>query len=1032
MKNSIHKALVLALWASVGVASAATFTVTNTNDSGAGSLRDAVNQANANSGSDTVNFAPGVSGTIILTDQIWIAGPMSIQGPGASTLTIDANAVSRAFTIGTNSLACPALDNGGVDYLVSISGLRLINGRRSTSNVGGAIYTEHSLALDSVSIENSFAALGGGLGFMVQYPNQALTINNTLFLNNIAKPLQSLPASTHHGGAVYVSEKCASMPTTAPVTVNINASNFTNNRIQPLGLSARGGAISVISRADVTISNSRIVGNGVDAPNPLPTPLPGQAPPTYRAGALYGYGNKSVTINSSEISDNTATSAVINNQTRAGAIGLAHDDVALQTPENATVFKVIDSTISSNATTDMAGAMWLYGNIVFELYNSTISNNIAASGSIGAIAFQTGTTTPLSSNNALAPRFNAYSSIVANSSAGTVDVGINDTPNMSALSINATNSLINSVCSSCGVSIVGSGNLTGVDPVLGALAFNGASTRTHALLSGSPAINAGSNPLSLPSDQRYRPRVTNGQADMGAYEKETIFTVANTTDNAVGSLREAVYWASNSPAPNTVNLQGLSGTIALTSGPIYIKGPMSIMGPGAGSLTIDANAIVNPYDNTEKRIFAISTNFTACPEQDNGGNDYLVSISGLRLINGSTKYSGGAIYTEHSLTLDSVNIENSFASWGGGLAFMVQYPNQALTINRSIFTNNVAKPNGFVADDGMHDGGAIRILQKCAPSITEPVTVNINESGFTNNRVQPVGWSGRGGAISVRSRADVTISNSRINGNGVDAPNPLVADKTYRAGALHGYGSKSITIRNSEISNNTATSAVVNGQTRSGAIDLVQDHPAAQTPELAMKFKVINSTISGNTATDSVGAMRLYGNVAFELFNSTISNNASASNSNGSVVFQTDVTSPASASNALAPTFSAVSSIIANSLGGGVDVGIRDTSKMPILTINATKSLIESKCNTCSIVGSGNLTGVDPVLGALAFNGGSTRTHAVLAGSPAVNAGSNPLSLIYDQRGSARVQRGKADMGSYESSIKTKTDITPILMLLLD
>ncbi|MBK9439856.1 MAG: hypothetical protein IPN53_00535 [Comamonadaceae bacterium] len=879
MKNSIHKALVLALWASVGAASAATFTVTNTNDSGAGSLRQAVADASGSPAPNTVNFAPGVSGTIVLTDQIWIAGPMSIQGPGASTLTIDANAVSRAFTIGTTFPTCPALDNGGVDYLVSISGLRLINGKRSTSNVGGAIYTEHSLTLDSVSIENSFAAHGGGLGYMVQYPNQALTINKTSFLNNIAKPVQSLPSSTHHGGAVYVSEKCASKPTTEPVTVNINASSFTNNRIQPVGLSARGGAISVISRADVNISNSRIVGNGVDAPNPLPV-----ANQSYRAGALYGYGNKSVTINNSEISDNTATSAVINNQTRAGAIGLAHDDAALQTPENATIFKVIDSTISSNVSTDMAGAMWLFGNIAFELSNSTISHNIAANNTVGGIVFQTGSTNPTSGSNALAPRFTVISSIVANSSPGTVDVGINDAATMSALTINATNSLIGSVCVPCGVLVSGSNNLTGVDPVLGALAFNGASTRTHALLAGSPAINAGSNPLSLPSDQRYRPRVTNGLADMGAYEKETIFTVANTNDNGVGSLREAVYWATNNPGPNTVNLQGLSGTIALTSGPIYIKGPVSIVGPGAANLTIDANAITNSYDSTEKRIFAISTSFTACPGQDNGGNDYLVSISGLRLINGSNKYSGGAIYTEHSLTLDSVNIENSFASWGGGLAFMVQYPNQALTITRSIFTNNAAKPTGIL-EDGTHHGGAVQIAERCSQPTTAPVAVNISESGFTNNRVQPVAWSGRGGAISVTSRADVTISNSWLVGNGVDAPNPLAGDKSYHAGALYGYGSKSITIRNSEISNNTATSAVVNGQTRSGAIDLVHDYPDWQTPELAMKFKVINSTISGNTATDTVGAMRLYGNVAFELFNSTISNNASASNSNGSRCF---------------------------------------------------------------------------------------------------------------------------------------------------
>ena len=66
---------------SFATANAATFTVTNTNDSGAGSLRQAILDANLAGVANTINFA--VSGTIVLTSgPIRIASPISIVGPG--------------------------------------------------------------------------------------------------------------------------------------------------------------------------------------------------------------------------------------------------------------------------------------------------------------------------------------------------------------------------------------------------------------------------------------------------------------------------------------------------------------------------------------------------------------------------------------------------------------------------------------------------------------------------------------------------------------------------------------------------------------------------------------------------------------------------------------------------------------------------------------------------------------------------------------------------------------------------------------
>src|SRR2546423_9065440 len=90
---------------------AATITVSNTNDSGAGSLRQAI--ADANDG-DTIDF--GVAGTITLTtDLLLVENSINISGPGSNNLAIDGNHARRAFYIGWGRT-------------VTISGLAITNG----------------------------------------------------------------------------------------------------------------------------------------------------------------------------------------------------------------------------------------------------------------------------------------------------------------------------------------------------------------------------------------------------------------------------------------------------------------------------------------------------------------------------------------------------------------------------------------------------------------------------------------------------------------------------------------------------------------------------------------------------------------------------------------------------------------------------------------------------------------------------------------------------------------------------------------
>lgn len=494
--------------------------VDNLNDSGPGSLRARIGEANLNPGPDIVDLT-GRSGTILLTSgPIQISGPLTIVGPGAGILTIDGNATNRHFSIGASFPACPTLD--GPDYLVAISGVRLTNGHRQVDSSGGSIYTEHSLALDSVVFEGNSATRGGGVAFFVQYPGQTLSITQSQFFDNAAvETVAPAPGSnTASGGGLTVQDKCTGaldVPSVTPATVTIAHSEFRGNVSLPLTLQGRGGAIRSYSLADITISDTVIVDNHVVAPNP---PAAGK---TYSGGGM-NVNAKSLRIERSEISGNSAFDVTGGDVTRSGGLTLSHDAVDRQGPGDAMAVRIINSTISGNASSATAGAILANGNVALEFVNSTMSDNFAAPARTGGIIITTGATNPISGSNAARPTLTVVSSILANSLTGN-DIAINN-PTVPTFAMYASNSLIEKICPTCAITVSGPLNLIqvgavlGPDPMLGPLAFNGGTTRTHDLLPGSPAINAGSNPLALATDQRGPGflRVVGGVADMGAYE----------------------------------------------------------------------------------------------------------------------------------------------------------------------------------------------------------------------------------------------------------------------------------------------------------------------------------------------------------------------------------------------------------------------------------------------------------------------------------------------------------------------------------
>jgi hypothetical protein len=80
--------VLLAALSAPRVAQAATYTVTNTNNSGVGSLRAALALADNDSATDTITFAPGVTGTIVLASALVPTESVIVTGPGSGVLAI--------------------------------------------------------------------------------------------------------------------------------------------------------------------------------------------------------------------------------------------------------------------------------------------------------------------------------------------------------------------------------------------------------------------------------------------------------------------------------------------------------------------------------------------------------------------------------------------------------------------------------------------------------------------------------------------------------------------------------------------------------------------------------------------------------------------------------------------------------------------------------------------------------------------------------------------------------------------------------
>ncbi len=244
-----------------------------------------------------------------------------------------------------------------------------------------------------------------------------------------------------------------------------------------------GGGIAVIAASDLTLTNCTVAGNTAGA----------------AGGVYFNVGPSNVlTILNSTISGNTATVG------RGGGIYTSGGMLTVQ-----------NSTISSNTASSDGGGIRTIQTMA-TVQNSTISGNTAG-GVGGGISTNTFAPSP--------PPVTLQSTIV---SGNTAVIGNDIYRGGLGVTINADHSLIQSIPPGT-INGTNTANIFGQDPLLGPLQDNGGPTFTETPGSGSPALDTGSNPVGLTTDQRGFNRSVNGSVDIGAVESQPAATITLTS-----------------------------------------------------------------------------------------------------------------------------------------------------------------------------------------------------------------------------------------------------------------------------------------------------------------------------------------------------------------------------------------------------------------------------------------------------------------------------------------------------------------------
>jgi CSLREA domain-containing protein len=592
--------------------------VTSNADSGANTLREAIDTGVCAGG--TITFDPGVT-SITLVTELTIAKNMTINGPGAGSLTISGNNVTRVFEIAatkTATISGMTITGGKVSGTAGAAGSGAAGGAAN----GGGVLNGGTLTLTNVIVSGNHVTGGdggsatgsaGGAGGDARgggiFSSGTLTLTNTTVNgNNSATGGKGGDSDTTNGdggagfgGGVYSLGTLTLTLTNSTISGNTatgGAAGAGSGAAGTAGASSGGGIYNdgTTAAATATITNSTISGNTA-----------GQ-----NGGGIFSIGTGGVanlTITGSTISGNTAG---------LNGGGIYNTGTGTNAP-----LTITNSTISGNgANNDGGGIFNDSGTSTSTLTSVTVTGNTtdkddAGGGAGGGLNIVSGT-------------FTLKNTIVAGNLKGTTTPTAHDiTGTINTAGSASSYNLIGDAASSGGLTdgtdhnIVGNAGVGTIDiaTVLNTtLADNGGPTKTHALVGGSPALEKG-NAFGLTTDQRGFPRPVDFDAtppvapfddtDIGAFESQIAPNApgapdldavsdsgANSTDNKTNVTTNLSFTIPGVTSGATVQLFRDGAPVA--SG---VAAGASIQLTDPGPLTFDADG--TDYSYTAKQAFGV-------------------------------------------------------------------------------------------------------------------------------------------------------------------------------------------------------------------------------------------------------------------------------------------------------------------------------------------------------------------------------------------------------------------------------------------